>query len=110
MGQATKNWNWATEKAVANCDEDSIIMAVAAANNCLAGFPLGDVGALYLASNAAPCKEKSRPGIVAVASDLPQWPPVHMIWFRLQAWEKLKIPVTEVWKHPLPATKRRTPG
>ena len=71
LGQETKNWNSATEKAVANFDEDSITMAVAAANNCLNGFSLKDVGTLCFASTTAPYKEKSNAGIVAVASDLP---------------------------------------
>ncbi len=71
LGKETKNWNSATEKAVANFDEDSITMAVAAANNCLNGFPLEGVGTVFFASTTAPYKEKSNAGIVAIASDLP---------------------------------------
>ena len=71
LGKETKNWNSATEKAVANFDEDSITMAVAAANNCLNGFPLNDIGTLYFASTTAPYKEKSNASVVAIASDLP---------------------------------------
>ena len=71
MGQETKNWNSATEKAVANFDEDSITMAVAAASNCLNSLPLDEVGNLFFASTTTPYKEKSNAGIIAIACDLP---------------------------------------
>ena len=42
------------EKAVANFDEDSITMAVAAGMDCLQGFDRGKVGAVYFATTTAP--------------------------------------------------------
>ena len=46
------------EKAVANFDEDSLTMAVAAARDCLKGIDPGSIEGLYFASTTAPYKEK----------------------------------------------------
>ena len=58
------------EKAVANYDEDSVTMAVAAGMNCLNGADAGSLEALYLATVNAPYKERQDAGIVAGALDL----------------------------------------
>ncbi|MDY6972974.1 MAG: 3-oxoacyl-[acyl-carrier-protein] synthase III C-terminal domain-containing protein [Thermodesulfobacteriota bacterium] len=53
------------EKAVANFDEDSVTMAVAAALDCLQGIEPSTVDALYFASTTMPYKEKQCAAIVA---------------------------------------------
>ncbi|MDP2644518.1 MAG: OB-fold domain-containing protein [Desulfobacterales bacterium] len=60
------------EKAVANADEDTITMAVAAAMDCLKGTDAKTVDGLYFASTTAPYREKRAASIVAAALDLPQ--------------------------------------
>lgn len=57
------------ERALANFDEDSITMAVAAVNDCLRGVPRDGVDGLYFASTTSPYKEKQAATTVAVASD-----------------------------------------
>jgi len=71
LGSGTNGWVSPREKAVANYDEDSITMAVAATINCLDGFPPQGVDALYLASTTPPYKEKTNATIVGVGADLP---------------------------------------
>ena len=58
------------EKAVANCDEDSITMGVEAAIDCLNGIDRNSVDGLYFASTTAPYREKKSASIVAAAADL----------------------------------------
>ncbi|OGO00720.1 MAG: hypothetical protein A2Y59_04010 [Chloroflexi bacterium RBG_13_52_14] len=58
------------EKAVANYDEDSISMAVAAAVDCLDGADRGKVEGLFFATTTAPYKERQNAGIIATALDL----------------------------------------
>jgi 3-hydroxy-3-methylglutaryl CoA synthase len=58
------------EKAVANYDEDSVTMAVAAGMNCLNGFDRDEVNGLYLATTTSPYKERQIAGIVATALNL----------------------------------------
>jgi 3-hydroxy-3-methylglutaryl CoA synthase/uncharacterized OB-fold protein len=58
------------EKAVANWDEDSITMAVAAAQDCLNGEDLGKVDGLYFASTSQTYALRQNAGIVAAALDL----------------------------------------
>ena len=58
------------EKAVANWDEDSVTMAVAAARDCLAGVDRPSVEALYLASTTLPFADRLNAGIVATALNL----------------------------------------
>ncbi len=55
------------EKAVANCDEDALTMAVSAGITCLDGFDLDRLDAVYFASTTAPYKERQNAGIVAGA-------------------------------------------
>jgi len=58
------------EKAVANWDEDSITMAVAAAKDCLNGEDLGKVDGLYFATTSQTYALRQNAGIIAAALDL----------------------------------------
>ncbi|MDY6911301.1 MAG: OB-fold domain-containing protein [Chloroflexota bacterium] len=58
------------EKAVANFDEDSITMAVAAALDCLGGMERQTIDGLFFASTTSPYREKQSSTIVAAATDL----------------------------------------
>lgn len=58
------------EKAVANCDEDSLTMGVAAGWDCLQGFDRERVDGLYFASLSAPYREKQTASMIAAALDL----------------------------------------
>ena len=58
------------EKAVANWDEDSITMAVAAAQDCLKGEDLGKVDGLYFATTSQTYALRQNAGIIAAALDL----------------------------------------
>jgi len=60
----------APEKAVANWDEDSVTMAVAAATACLAGRDRAEVDAVLFASTSYAFKEKQAAAIIARALDL----------------------------------------
>jgi 3-hydroxy-3-methylglutaryl CoA synthase/uncharacterized OB-fold protein len=60
------------EKAICNFDEDSITMAVAAANDCLNRIDRGTIDGLYFATTTSPYKEKLGAAIVAMAADLRQ--------------------------------------
>lgn len=59
------------EKAVANFDEDSVTIAVAAACDCLNGSDRDLVDSLYFASCTAPYFERISSEIIATAVDLP---------------------------------------
>ncbi len=58
------------EKAVANWDEDTLSMAVAAAIDCMNGIKRENVDGLYLASTTMPYVVRQNSGIVAAALDL----------------------------------------
>ncbi len=58
------------ERAVANYDEDSITMAVAAALDCTKGYDTKKIGAVYFASTTAPYDEKQCATVVAGALDM----------------------------------------
>jgi 3-hydroxy-3-methylglutaryl CoA synthase len=58
------------ERAVANFDEDSITMAVAAAIDCINGLDRGKIDGLFFASTTSPYKEKQAATAVASAIDL----------------------------------------
>ena len=58
------------EKALANFDEDSITMAVAAVIDCLQDVDRNSVDALFFASTTSPYCEKQASTIVALATDL----------------------------------------
>ena len=55
------------EKAVANYDEDSITMAVAAAMDCLKGFARDEIGGLSLSSTTVPYLELQNAAICAAS-------------------------------------------
>lgn len=58
------------EKAVANYDEDSLTMAVAASMDCLSGVDRGKIDGVYFASISLPYKERQNAGIIATALNL----------------------------------------
>jgi 3-hydroxy-3-methylglutaryl CoA synthase/uncharacterized OB-fold protein len=58
------------EKAIANYDEDSLTMAVAAGVDCLKGTDRAEVDSLYFASTTFPYREKQSAAIIATALDL----------------------------------------
>ncbi len=58
------------ERAVANADEDSLTMAVAAGLDCLAGIDASSVDGLFFASTTAPYSEKQSAGVIAAALDM----------------------------------------
>ena len=58
------------ERAVANADEDSVTMAVAAGSDCLAGIDPSSIDGLYFATTTAPYDEKQCAGVIAAALDL----------------------------------------
>ncbi len=55
------------EKTVANFDEDSITMAVAAGMDALAAMDPSTIGGVYFASTTMPFKERLNAGIISVA-------------------------------------------
>ncbi len=55
------------EKAVANFDEDSVTMAVAAGMDCLRGVDRQSIDAVYFATTTAPYRERQNANIVAGA-------------------------------------------
>jgi 3-hydroxy-3-methylglutaryl CoA synthase len=70
LGTETKGWSGRGEKAIANFDEDSVTMAVAAVMNCLAGRDHSRVDGLYFASTTAPYHEGPTAAMIATAGDL----------------------------------------
>jgi len=58
------------EKAVANWDEDSVTMSVAAGMDCLTGFDPKILDGLYLASTTFPYLEKQSAALAATALDM----------------------------------------
>jgi hydroxymethylglutaryl-CoA synthase len=60
------------ERSVANGDEDSITMAIAAGFECLAGIDPASVDGVYFASTTPPYTEKQCAAVVAAALDLRQ--------------------------------------
>ena len=59
------------EKAIANFDEDSLTMAVAAGSDCFRGKDQTGIDGLYFASTTSPYREGESASIVAAALDLP---------------------------------------
>jgi len=68
LGAVAEGWRGA--KAVANFDEDSLTMGVAAAVNCLKGIDRQSVDGLFFASSTFPYREKQCSVIAATALDL----------------------------------------
>ena len=58
------------EKAVANCDEDSLSMAVAAAIDCLKGVDPTRIDGMYFVTTTSPYREREGAAIIATALDL----------------------------------------
>ncbi|MFH2011842.1 MAG: zinc ribbon domain-containing protein [Pseudomonadota bacterium] len=58
------------EKAVANCDEDSITMAVEACRDALCGIDRKTIDSLYFATTTSPYKEKQAAAVIASALNL----------------------------------------
>jgi len=58
------------ERTVANHDEDSITMAVAAAIDCVNGIDREKIDGLYFASTTSPYREKQAAATIATAVDL----------------------------------------
>jgi len=58
------------EKAVANYDEDSLTMAVAANLDCLKGTERRTIDSLYFATTTAPYQERESAAIIATVLDL----------------------------------------
>ncbi len=70
LGATTAGWNSGTERSVANFDEDSVTMAVAAGLDCLRGRDRQAVDGLIFASTTPPYAEKQCAAIIAEALDL----------------------------------------
>jgi hydroxymethylglutaryl-CoA synthase len=66
----TRGWGGPGGKAVANWDEDSLTMAVAAAIDCLCDADRGTIDGLYFASTTPPYGEKLAAATAAWALDL----------------------------------------
>ena len=58
------------ERSVANADEDSLTMAVAAGADCLVGVEPSTIDGLYFASTTSPYDEKQCAGVIASALDM----------------------------------------
>lgn len=58
------------EKAIANFDEDSLTMGVAAGTNCLRGMDRSSIDGVFFASTTSPYHEKQISATIATALDL----------------------------------------
>lgn len=70
LGAATDGWDSRNERSVANFDEDSVSMAVAAGLDCLAGKDRQEIDGLFFATTTPPYAEKGCASIIATALDL----------------------------------------
>jgi 3-hydroxy-3-methylglutaryl CoA synthase len=70
LGKDTAGWGSSSEKAVANFDEDSVTMAVAAGMDCLKGMDRGAIDGILFATTSPPYAEKQCAAIIATALDL----------------------------------------
>ncbi|GAF73620.1 unnamed protein product, partial [marine sediment metagenome] len=70
LGKETVGWGFPAEKAVANFDEDSITMAVAAGVDCLRGIDRSQVDGILYATTTSPYVEKQGAALIASALDL----------------------------------------
>ena len=70
LGRDTLGWNSEQERSVANFDEDSVTMAVAAGRECLRGRDRQAVDGLIFATTTPPYAEKQCAAIIATALDL----------------------------------------
>jgi 3-hydroxy-3-methylglutaryl CoA synthase/uncharacterized OB-fold protein len=70
IGQSWESRGLPGERAVANYDEDSLTMAVAAARHCLKNFAGKKIDALYFATTTAPYLEKQSAAFIAAVLQL----------------------------------------
>ena len=70
LGASTDGWGSRVERSVANFDEDSVSMAVAAGLDCLAARERQDIDGLLFATTTPPYAEKGCASIIATALDL----------------------------------------
>ena len=70
LGKETAGWGSSIERAVANFDEDSVTLAVAAGMDCLRGLNRNQVDGLLFATTTPPYLEKQCASIIATALDL----------------------------------------
>ena len=70
LGPETDGWDSAGQRSVANFDEDSVSMAVAAGIDCLNGRDRQDIDGLLFATTTPPYAEKQSASIIATALDL----------------------------------------
>ncbi len=70
LTKETKGWGFPGEKAIANFDEDSITMAVAAATDCLADLDRDLVDGVIFATTTSPYGEKQGAATIATALGL----------------------------------------
>ena len=70
LGAATEGWNSSVERSIANFDEDSVSMAVAAGIDCLKGRDRQEIDGLLFATTTPPYAEKQCASIIANALDL----------------------------------------
>ena len=70
LGAETGGWESAGQRSIANFDEDSVTMAVAAAIDCLKGHEREDIDGLLFATTTPPYAEKQCASIIATALDL----------------------------------------
>jgi len=70
LGAGTAGWNSPLERSVANFDEDSVTMAVAAGTDCLWGRDRRAVDGLLFATTTPPYAEKQCAAIIASSLDL----------------------------------------
>ena len=70
LGKGTAGWEGPAERAVANFDEDSVTMAVAALRDALTAMDPATIDALYFASTTQPYSEKQSATTVGWGADL----------------------------------------
>ena len=70
LNQVWGGWPMPGEKAVANCDEDSLTMAVEASIDCLNGIDRKSVDSLYFASVTPVYREKQTASIIAKVTNM----------------------------------------
>lgn len=70
LGPETDGWDSPGERAIANFDEDSVTMGVAAGTGCLRGRNRQEIDGLLFATTTPPYAEKGCASIIATALDL----------------------------------------
>ena len=70
LGKATAGWDSPGERAIANFDEDSDTMGVAALRDALTAMDAATLDALYFASTTSPYAEKQLATTIAWAANL----------------------------------------